>query len=94
MYVHQMDVQTAFLNGKVLEEVSVKQPLGYEHGTFEEYKLFKSVYDLKESPRTCYECFNIFVRTKVFKGKNVTIVFMSKCILFCICRRLIDCLPR
>jgi hypothetical protein len=27
--IHQMDVTTAFLNGKLDEEIYVKQPMGY-----------------------------------------------------------------
>lgn len=58
--IHQMDVETAFLNGRVLSEVYVKQPMGYENGTDKVYKLNKSLYGLKESPRACNECFNDF----------------------------------
>jgi Reverse transcriptase (RNA-dependent DNA polymerase). len=34
-----VDVETAFLNGRVLSEVYVKQPIGYENGTDKVYKL-------------------------------------------------------
>lgn len=33
LQIHQMDVETAFLNGRILSEVYVKQPIGYEIGT-------------------------------------------------------------
>ena len=50
--IDQMDVETAFLNGKVTSEVYIKQPLGYENGTDKVYRLIKSLYGLKESPRS------------------------------------------
>lgn len=56
--IEQMDVETTFLNGNVYSEVYVKQPLGYEDDSNEVYKLAKSLYGLKESPRLWYECFN------------------------------------
>ncbi|GJW80330.1 retrovirus-related pol polyprotein from transposon TNT 1-94 [Tanacetum coccineum] len=39
--VYQMDVKSAFLNGKIKEEVYVKQPLGFENSEFPDY-----VYDI------------------------------------------------
>ncbi|CAG4974137.1 unnamed protein product [Colias eurytheme] len=61
LVIHQMDVETAFLNGRVLSEVYVKQPIGYENRSDKVYKLNKSLYGLKESPRAWYECFNDFL---------------------------------
>jgi len=49
--IHQMDVETAFLNGRVLSEMYVKQPVDYEDGTDRVYRLNKSLYGLKKSPR-------------------------------------------
>ena len=40
-----MDVETAFLNGKVTMEVYVNQPKGYEDGTERVYKLLKRCMD-------------------------------------------------
>ena len=50
--IHQMDVTTAFLNGKLDEEIYVKQPMGYVQNGFEDkvYKLKKSLYGLKQAP--------------------------------------------
>lgn len=47
----QMDVETAFLNGRVRSEVYVTQPQGYEDGTERVCKLEKALYGLRESPR-------------------------------------------
>ena len=51
-----MDVETAFLNGKVKSRVFVKQPEGYEDGTERVCMLNKALYGLRESPRAWYEC--------------------------------------
>ncbi|GJT55995.1 retrovirus-related pol polyprotein from transposon TNT 1-94 [Tanacetum coccineum] len=50
-----MDVKSAFLNGKVKEEVYVKQPPGFESSEFPYYvcKLDKALYGLKQAPRAC-----------------------------------------
>ena len=53
LQLHQVDVTTAFLNGKLEEEVYTKQPEGFvvpgkEHLVC---KLKKSIYGLKQSPR-------------------------------------------
>ena len=49
-----MDVKTASLNGVVEEEVYVEQPLSFETHEKETHvcKLKKSLYDLKQAPRT------------------------------------------
>ncbi|GKB96584.1 retrovirus-related pol polyprotein from transposon TNT 1-94 [Tanacetum coccineum] len=53
--VNQMDVKSAFLNGKLKEEVYVKQPPGFEISEFPDYvcKLDKASYELKQAPRAC-----------------------------------------
>nr|GEX04822.1 retrovirus-related Pol polyprotein from transposon TNT 1-94 [Tanacetum cinerariifolium] len=54
--VYQMDVKSTFLNGKLKEEVYVKQPLGFESSEFPDYvcKLDKDLYGLKQAPRAWY----------------------------------------
>ncbi|GJV12694.1 retrovirus-related pol polyprotein from transposon TNT 1-94 [Tanacetum coccineum] len=49
--VYQMDVKSAFLNGKILEEVYVQQPLGFETSEFPNHvcKLDKALYGLKQA---------------------------------------------
>ncbi|GJX73977.1 retrovirus-related pol polyprotein from transposon TNT 1-94 [Tanacetum coccineum] len=55
--VYQMDVKSAFLNGKILEEVYVQQPPGFESSKFPIYvcKLDKSLYVQKRVPRAWYQ---------------------------------------
>ncbi|GJX98430.1 retrovirus-related pol polyprotein from transposon TNT 1-94 [Tanacetum coccineum] len=54
--VFQMDVKSAFLNGKLKEEVYVKQPPGFESSEFPDYvcKLDKALYGLKQAPKAWY----------------------------------------
>ncbi|GJZ33485.1 retrovirus-related pol polyprotein from transposon TNT 1-94 [Tanacetum coccineum] len=51
--VYQMDVKSAFLNGKLKEEVYVKQPPGFESSEFPDYvcKLDKALYGQKQAPK-------------------------------------------
>ncbi|GKC11750.1 retrovirus-related pol polyprotein from transposon TNT 1-94, partial [Tanacetum coccineum] len=53
--VYQMDVKSALLNGKLKEEVYVKQPPGFESSEFPDYvcKLDKALYGLKQAPKAC-----------------------------------------
>ncbi|GJU83857.1 retrovirus-related pol polyprotein from transposon TNT 1-94 [Tanacetum coccineum] len=48
--VYQMDVKSAFLNGKLKEEIYVKQPPSFESSEFPDYvsKLDKALYGLKQ----------------------------------------------
>ncbi|KAI3819488.1 hypothetical protein L1987_13327 [Smallanthus sonchifolius] len=55
--VYQLDVKSAFLYGKVHEEVYVTQPPGFEdpHNINKVYKLDKALYGLQQAPRAWYE---------------------------------------
>ncbi|GJX67551.1 putative ribonuclease H-like domain-containing protein [Tanacetum coccineum] len=54
--VYQMDVKSAFLYGKIKEEVYVCQPPGFEDPEFPDkvYKVEKALYGLYQAPRACY----------------------------------------
>nr|GEW08046.1 retrovirus-related Pol polyprotein from transposon TNT 1-94 [Tanacetum cinerariifolium] len=53
--VYQIDVKSAFLNGKLKEKVYVKQPPGLERNEFPNHvcKLDKALYELKQAPKAC-----------------------------------------
>jgi len=70
MYIHQMDVITAFLNGHLREDILyMSQPKGFVKEGKEKLvcKLNKSIYDLKQSPR----CWNA-VLDNFFKSEGFT----------------------
>jgi hypothetical protein len=55
--VYQMDVKSAFLYGKVQEEVYICKQPGFEdpHYPFKVYKLDKALYGLHQAPRAWYQ---------------------------------------
>ncbi|GJS78438.1 retrovirus-related pol polyprotein from transposon TNT 1-94 [Tanacetum coccineum] len=61
--VYQMDAKSAFLNGKLKEEVYVKQPPGFESSEFPDYvcKLDNALYGLKQALRAWYETLSTFL---------------------------------
>ncbi|GJX39695.1 retrovirus-related pol polyprotein from transposon TNT 1-94 [Tanacetum coccineum] len=69
--VYQMDVKSTFLNGKLKEEVYVKQPPGFKISEFTDYvcKLDKALYGLKQAPKACYKLCKQFEKlmTKKFE---------------------------
>ncbi|KAK1392382.1 hypothetical protein POM88_011438 [Heracleum sosnowskyi] len=66
--LYQMEVKSAFLNGYLQEEVYVKQLSGFVHEKYPHfvYKLKKSVYGLRQSPRCWYDRLNDFLVTTGF----------------------------
>jgi hypothetical protein len=90
--VYQMDVESAFLNGYLEEEVYVQQQPGYQVRGQEDkvYRLKKALYGLKQAPRAWYSRIdsymikNEFIRstseptlyTKVNEQVNILIVFL------------------
>ncbi|GJS35680.1 retrovirus-related pol polyprotein from transposon TNT 1-94 [Tanacetum coccineum] len=61
-WVLGMDVKSAFLNGKISEEVYVQQPPGFD-SEFPDHvcKLDKALYGLKQAPRAWYETLSTFL---------------------------------
>ena len=85
----QMDVKSAFLNGKISKLVYVEQPLVFEDPKMPNYvyKLSKAFYGLKQAPRAWYKRLRDFLISKGFKiGKVDTTLFtkaMGKDLFVC-----------
>ncbi|GJV81490.1 putative ribonuclease H-like domain-containing protein [Tanacetum coccineum] len=79
--VYQMDVKSAFLYGKIEEEVYVCQPPGFEDPYFPDrvYKVEKALYGLHQAPRAWYETLSTYVLDNGFqKGKIDKTLFIKK----------------
>nr|GFA01953.1 retrovirus-related Pol polyprotein from transposon TNT 1-94 [Tanacetum cinerariifolium] len=81
MTIYQRDVQTAFLNGELKEEVYVSQPEGFvdpDHLTHV-YRLKKALYGLKQAPRAWYDTLSRFLLDNKFsKGAVDPTLFTRK----------------
>ncbi|GJV82241.1 putative ribonuclease H-like domain-containing protein [Tanacetum coccineum] len=64
-----MDVKSAFLYGKIKEEVYVCQPPGFEDPMFPDkvYKVEKALYGLHQTPRAWYETLSTYLIENGFK---------------------------
>nr|GEX60567.1 retrovirus-related Pol polyprotein from transposon TNT 1-94 [Tanacetum cinerariifolium] len=61
--VYQMDVKSAFMYGKIEEEVYVCQPPGFKDPEFPDrvYKVEKALYCLHQAPRAWYETLSTYL---------------------------------
>ncbi|GJU07299.1 putative ribonuclease H-like domain-containing protein [Tanacetum coccineum] len=71
--VYQMDVKSAFLYGKIEEEVYVCQPPGFEDPDFPDrvYKVEKALYGLHQAPRAWYETLSTYLLDNGFYRGNI-----------------------
>lgn len=78
--LNQMDVQTAFLNATIKEEVYMKQPEGYETGGENVVcKLNKTLYGTKQAPHEWNEELNLFITTSGFyRCQSDTCVYVKQ----------------
>lgn len=69
LYLEQLDVKTAFLNGTQDEEIDMEQPEGSKVKWKEDmfYLLKKYLYGLKQSPRKWNKRFNGFMKEHGFR---------------------------
>ncbi|GJU82638.1 putative ribonuclease H-like domain-containing protein [Tanacetum coccineum] len=73
--VYQMDVKSAFLYGKIEEEVYVCQPPGFEDPDF----LEKALYGLHQAPRAWYETLSTYMLDNRFqRGKINKTLFIKR----------------
>ncbi|GJT90061.1 uncharacterized mitochondrial protein-like protein [Tanacetum coccineum] len=79
--VYQMDVKSAFLYGKIEEEVYVCQPPGFEDLDFPDrvYKVEKALYGLHQAPRAWYETLSTYLLDNEFqRGKINKTLFIKR----------------
>jgi hypothetical protein len=78
--LYQMDVKSAFLNGKINELAYVEQPPSFEDSKKPNhmYKFSKALYDLKQAPRAWYERLWDFLVSKGFKIRKVDTTLFTK----------------
>ncbi|GKA67849.1 retrovirus-related pol polyprotein from transposon TNT 1-94 [Tanacetum coccineum] len=77
--VYQMDVNSAFLNEKISEEVYVQQPHGFESNEFPNHvcKLDKALYGLKQAPGSWYETLSKFIIQHKFDRGTIDITLFT-----------------
>ncbi|GKB61702.1 retrovirus-related pol polyprotein from transposon TNT 1-94 [Tanacetum coccineum] len=76
-----MDLKSAFLYGKIEEEVYVCQPPGFEDSDFPDtmYKVEKALYGLHQAPRAWYETLSTYLLNNFFqRGKIDKTLFIKR----------------
>ncbi|GKD97304.1 copia protein, partial [Tanacetum coccineum] len=79
--VYQMDVKSAFLYGKIEEEVYYCQPPGFKDPDFPDivYKVEKALCGLHEAPRAWYETLSTYLLDNgVQRGKIDKTLFIKR----------------
>ncbi|KAL8156771.1 hypothetical protein AgCh_001759 [Apium graveolens] len=91
LFVHQMDVKTAFLNGDLNEEIYMKQPEGCVVPGYEDKvcRLIRSLYGLKQAPKDWYEKFHQTIISDGFQVNDSDACVYSKfdqfgCVIICL----------
>src|SRR4051812_9990049 len=78
--LYQMDVKSAFLNGKLEEEVYVAQPRGFEDPKHPDkvFRLNKALYGLKQASRAWYDTLKEFFMKKGFTPGSLDPTLFTK----------------
>ncbi|KAE9332538.1 Retrovirus-related Pol polyprotein from transposon TNT 1-94 [Phytophthora rubi] len=80
--VHQMDIETAFLNGTLNEEVYMTQPQGMMTAGKQEWvcKLHKSLYGLKQAPRAWHQALTSYLTQEGFEKLSCeSCIYIRRC---------------
>ena len=80
--VYQMDVQSAFLNGSLEDEVYIEQLEGFQLTDKGDCvcKLKKALYGLKQAPRAWYARLDSYLQIQGFKRESIDIIIYCKII--------------
>nr|GEV24854.1 retrovirus-related Pol polyprotein from transposon TNT 1-94 [Tanacetum cinerariifolium] len=80
MTIHQMDVNTAFLNGELKEEVYISQPEGFidQDNPSHVYKLKKALFGLKQAPRAWYDMLSSFLISHQFSKGAIDLTLVTR----------------
>jgi hypothetical protein len=71
LYIHNVDISNAFLNGTLEEVIWMQQPEGYFQGEpGMACKLLKSIYGLKQAPRVWHLDLDEVIKEKSFKASD------------------------
>ncbi|OMO84630.1 Reverse transcriptase, RNA-dependent DNA polymerase [Corchorus capsularis] len=70
--LHQLDVNNAFLQGELTEEIYMQQPHLFHDKSFSKHvcKLNKAIYGLKQAPRAWYHALSTFLLAYGFKNST------------------------
>ncbi|GJY86641.1 retrovirus-related pol polyprotein from transposon TNT 1-94 [Tanacetum coccineum] len=77
--VYQMDLKSAFICGKIEEEVHVCQPPGFEDPDFPDrvYKVEKALYRLHQAPKAWYETLSTYLLDNGFQRGKIDILLVQ-----------------
>jgi hypothetical protein len=79
--VHQLDIKNAFLQGTLFEMIYCSQPVSFVDPAHSQLvcRLNKSLYDMKQAPRTWYHCFSSYLVSLGFmEAKSDTSLFVYR----------------